>query len=973
MTPERWQHIKTIVQTVLTLSEPKRNEYITYACREDGELRSEIEKLLQAIEKSEEARFMDRLNIERENLSADLSDQWHAISSRIDLIGKQIGLYKITELLGTGGMGSVFKAERSDGNFNQTVAIKLIRKGFESDENIKRFQMEQEILARLRHHNIAQLYDGGFTTDGTPFLVMEYVNGTPIDEYCNEHKLTIDERIDLFKNVCSAVQHAHSNLVIHRDLKTKNIFVTREGFVKILDFGVAKLLNPGFTDLTLLETQPGQKFWTPHYASPEQVKGESITIATDVYALGILLYKLLTDSYPLDLRGKNLAEVEKLITEYQPVLPSRAIKNNDPGQCAYLRNTSPPELRKTLLGDLDALVLKAIRKNANYRYSTVEQLLDDIDRYQKKLPLSARKGTVRYRISKFTRRNKTVLTGASLILFLVLTMGIYHVVRLAEERNIAQQEAAKAQATQDYLVGLFTAADPAENRGEPFTIQEIVERGIHRLTENFGDQPEVHSEMLKVLGRVEQALGDYTLSAELLDEALHMTRDLHGENHPDVADVAALLGDVLRWKGEFDRAESLLREALEIRRGYFTGDHADIAINMDRLARTLEMKGELEESENLYRNALAMRERLFGENSDAVSANLNNLGWLLHQKGNHTEAETTLRRSLEIKEQLLEPPHPAIASTLSNLAVVLRSLRNHEEAEKFAEQALEQEIKLHGEDHPRVTTALNNRSLILLDLGHYQEAETVYRHILENNRRQLGPDHIYVGFSLSGLAIALIGDGRSEEALPYLEEALEVTRNAVGEEHRYYAMSLALKGEALIIQDPIGAVSIYKQSIQIFERTAGDHPGMARALIGLGRAYAAGNETDLAETAFYEALGIQRRVLPAGHTNTIWTLTNLGQLLTDQGRIEEAEHHLREAVEISAERLPAGHWQRIAARVELANYLIASGQTISAQRELDTLLTELQDRTDFHGIRLWKRITELQKSVPEQTPLTADF
>lgn len=959
MNKEHWQTIKSIVSSALTLSGPERDRYITRACRADENLRAEIEQLLISIEKSEQEKFLSQVNIDAKSLVSELTEKWQIKASRKDLIGKKIGPYKLIRQLGEGGMGSVFEAERCDGEFNQTVAIKLIRKGVDTVDNIKRFHMEEEILARLHHPNIAQLYDGGLTEDGNPYLVMEFVNGVPVDDYCFEHYLTVSERIKLFRDVCSAVQYAHGNLIIHRDIKTKNIFVTHEGVVKILDFGVAKLLDPGVTDVTLLKTLPGQKFWTPYYASPEQVTGEIVTVATDVYALGILLYKLLTDTYPFDLDGKSTAEIERMIVESLPVPPSQAVKSANT-ECAARRQLSPSELRKTLTGDLDALVLKAIRKDAKYRYRSVEQLLDDIGRYQNGMPLTARKGTIRYRFSKFANRNKAALSTIAIVLVAVAIMGIYHVFKLTEQRNLAQLESAKALAAQDYLVELFEAADPSENRGEQITVQEIVDRGIAQLEENLSGEPEVHLEMLKVLGRVKQALGDFDHSAELLEEALNSTRELRGDEHADVAATAAMLGEVLRWDGEYDRAESLLREALAIQRGLVREDDAGIASNIHRLARTLEMKGNFDEAEELYNEALAMRERLFGEHSAAVSATLNNMGWLLHQKGNHIESEEFLRRSLVIKEQLLEPPHPDIASTMSNLSVVLRSLRNHEDAENFAEQALEQEIKLHGEDHPRVTTALNNRSLILLDLGHYQEAETVYRHILENNRRQLGPDHIYVGFSLSGLAIALIEDGRNEEALPYIEEALEVTRKAVGEEHRYYAMSLKLKGDALINQDPGGAVSIYDQSFQIFERVAEDHPGIARALTGLGRAYAAGSETDAAEAAFKNALAFQRRVLPAGHPNVILPLINLGQLLTDQGRMDEAEPLLLEAVEISAERLPPGHWQGIAARLELAVCLKANGQTPAAHVEFEKVLTALQGRTDYHAMRLQTRASEFR-------------
>ena len=440
MQKKRWDQIETILDTALTLSGSERTTYISEACAGDDELLREVYEILEAVKASEQTRFLERASAENKELLRDLSSD--SLELPKQLIGTRIGAFKITELLGAGGMGAVYKAEPDYGQFAQQVAIKLLQRGVQSQETLRRFRMEQEILASLKHPNIAQLYDGGLTESGLPYLIMEYVDGVPIDQYCNDHRLTIDERIMLFKEVCSAVQFGHANLVIHRDLKTPNIYVTSEGDVKVLDFGIAKLLDPSLTEQTLLQTRPGQKFWTPQYAAPEQVAGQPVTTATDVYALGVLLYKLLTNTYPFELKGKSMGEVEKIIMEDDPIVPSRAIEqSHQPKKNANKRQVTQVELKKILSGDLDALILKALRKEPEYRYNSVDQLIEDLERYQKGLPMVARKDTVRYRVGKFFRRHKMGILVSTIILFIISGLTGFYTWRIAQERDEATLQA----------------------------------------------------------------------------------------------------------------------------------------------------------------------------------------------------------------------------------------------------------------------------------------------------------------------------------------------------------------------------------------------------------------------------------------------------------------------------------------------------------------------------------------------------
>ncbi|MDX1640679.1 MAG: serine/threonine-protein kinase [Balneolaceae bacterium] len=973
LTKDRWIQIDNLFQEVLDQSPETRHQYLHDVCGSDTELREHIEKLLQIHNESEKI-LGDSIDAFAAPLVPGLLDEAGEIDQDGNEIGSLVGSYEILKKIGRGGMGAVYLARKTDAPYEKKVALKLVRSGLDSADILRRFRNEGQILASLEHKSIARLYDGGVHEDGRPYFVMEYVEGEPIDRYCDTRRLTINERLNIFKDVCEAVHFAHQNLVVHRDIKPANVLITEDGLVKLVDFGIAKLLDSGGMDEPS-KTQTGIKLLTPEYASPEQIQGKTITTSADVYSLGVLLYLLITGRKPYRFDTNSMLEIERVISEAEPVRPCDAVVGKslyspkiteptfDPETSAQLRAKDLTNLVKELRSDLEKIVLKALRKEPERRYRSVLEFAEDLENYLTGRPVQARPATFRYRAQKFVIRNYVgVLAAAVAILSVLGGLGIalWQADVAKAERDIAQNEAAKAKAAQEYLVNLFEAADPAQSEGREITAHEIVEKGIEQLEENLSNQPDVHAEMLKVLGRVELALGDFDQSTELLDEALQKKRELYGDDHIEIAKTASILGEVLRWDGEFERSETLLREALDIHRRLIRDDHVEVAVNIDRLARTLEMRDKLDESEELYREALAMRERLSGENSDAVSANLNNLGWLLYQKGKLEEAEEYLRRSLQIKNRIMDSPHPAISSNLSNLSVVLRAKGSYLEAEEFAEQAVEQEINLYGDDHPRVTTALNNQTLILLDLGRYSEAAENYRMILENNRRQLGENHLYVGFSLSGLGRALTEDGRSEEALPLYDEALEIYQNSVGDQHRYYGMSLALKGEALYYQDLQESEQVLEESVEIIKLAVGnDHPNLAKAMTSLGRTQFANGNIEAAESTISEALEIQRRVLPGTNANTVWTLINLGQVLSAQNRYDEAEAVLYEAVEMASSVLPQSHWQSLTARLELASCLAKNGHESDTNIEIKKIFTELQGRTDFHAIGLKSRAEEL--------------
>lgn len=719
------------------LSGQEKESYLISACHESPDLYNEVQELLQSIEKSDKENFLEPLSRGYQEIIADMGDDTKKSGTDKTFIGKEFGAYRITECIGEGGMGAVYKADRTGGDFHHTVAIKLIKQGLNSKENIRRFKIEREVLAGLNHPNIAQLYDGGINSEGVPYLVMEFVDGIPIDQYCNEHHLTIDERLTLFKDVCSAIQYAHNNLVIHRDLKNQNVFVNRNGVVKILDFGVAKLLTTPLDGSTLLTTQPGQRFWTPQYAAPEQVKGATITTATDIYMLGVLLYKLLTNAYPLNLKEKNLVEIGKAIQEETAIAPSKRIQQSTLKLCASQRCITPLELIKTLDGDLDALILKAIRKEPNYRYHSVGQLLDDLDHYNNNLPLIARNDTVKYRLRKLYRRHKMEIMAVAAFLVLIIGSVTFYSYSITAERAVTLQErdravteAEKAEQVTRFLIELFENANPMVTQNREITAGELLELGSKRAA-MLDDQPEIRAQMLHTIGTAFYALGrldeansvfqeqtdilrgylgethhtvatginelgwirlvqgNYADATELFEEAIRLQRGTVDEADPNLAKSLHGLGLALNGEGQTARAEELLKKAIEMRREFFVDDHADLAHVINDMGIIMLGKGDYSSAEEYFRDAITMRENVFGPLHPLVADSRKQLAGILILTGNLTEAEEILINVIENQTRVLEENHPEVAGSYHTLAIILKEMERFDEAALYSHKAVE--------------------------------------------------------------------------------------------------------------------------------------------------------------------------------------------------------------------------------------------------------------------------------------------
>ncbi len=779
MNARRWQEVQELFDLAATRDPSQRGFFLERACDGDSELRREVESLLAA----------DVAGDSR--LDQPLFSLPDAVEPKIE--GRRIGPYKVVREIGRGGLGAVYLAERTD-QFRQRVALKLIKRGMDTDEVIRRFRVERQILANLEHANIARLLDGGTTDDGLPFFVMERVIGEPLDRYCDAGKLSIKARLELFLEVCSAVHYAHQNLVVHRDLKPKNILVNADG-PKLLDFGIAKLLAPeGAPPETL--TRQGAMPMTPMYASPEQTRGMPVTTATDVYSLGVILYELLTGHSPYPLDGRGLDEHIRRIREDQPKKPSTAVRRRQQGSAAAgdiseslesiseTHGSSPKKLQRRLAGDLDSIVLKALHKRPEDRYSSVERMSDDIRHHLGGLPVRAREGTVLYRTAKFLGRNRWRLVAA-LAAVLAIVGAVAKQLQTARQmeraevdRRLAAERAEEAHTQSgirsQLLDNLFMAADI--DRNEKFTVRELLDRGQQRIRADLSG--EHLATQLEILGML---YGELTLRVEagaLLGEVLQLRRDLYDGDHRL---LARELNNLAAWHyrgGEYEQAEKLYQQALEMRaRLGHTG--VDLAKVMSNLASTLMQRGEYQRAEELYRRVLEIRRQAYGPEDLDVAKSLRSLGNLLYLRGDFEHAEPLLRETLRIRLLHFGERHKQVAMARSSLARVLHGQGKLAEAAAMFHQVLGVRRQLMGEGGHSVAVTRKDLASVLLSQGEIAEAEESLRQALATLSEK--PDSWDLAEVRNLQGACLVKQGRYEEAEPLLREStlrLEQLRGA---------------------------------------------------------------------------------------------------------------------------------------------------------------------------------------------------
>lgn len=882
-----WRRTEELFQQAGALPEGERRAFLLLSCDGDLDWVLEIEGLLDA-----ESRADERI----EGVIAGTIQ----LAAREEIAPRQgpsqVGPYKILRELGRGGMSTVYLAERSDEHYRKLVALKVVKRGMDTGEILRRLRQERQILAQLEHPHISSLLDGGNTDEGLPYFVMEYVDGEPIDEYCRRLGLSVQKRLDLFRDVLSAVAYAHRNLVVHRDLKPANILVTGKGEVKLLDFGIAKLLDPEQA-AEFGATAAALRFFTLDYASPEQILGKPLNTVSDVYSLGVLFYEMLTGRRPHEgvspEAAVSRAELEEAICQVDPRPPSERIEGDD---------VEAKGLRRTLQGDLDAIALNALRREESRRYPSVERFAEDLRRYLEGLPVTARPDSVAYGAGKFLVRHRLVVGGAVAAGLTVASLVTFYTVRLASERNRAQIESVKSSQVASFLTGLFEHADPGRTRGDKVTARELLNQGSARIEAELADQPEVQAELMDLMGSVYLDLGLYKEADPMLRVSEDLRRERFGETEAEVVSSRLHRGQWLHAVGSYEEAEALFRELLRVQ----TSEGAGARSQRDRIlvayADLLFDQGRPEEAEALFRQALEFRRHLYGEEHPLVATSLNDLGAAFSNRGKLEEGEDLLRQALDIRRRLLGENHPDLAETLSNLGV-LRSRRDDaDEAVRLLEDALAIRRRLYGDAHPSLANILNNLGAICRLRGDLEIAVEYLSEALEIFREFQGEEHPAYADCLANLARTVQLSGDREAAVDLQRQALEAARRAYSEENEKWVYVLQYLGDALADQgDRLGAEEVYR-----------------------------------------EALEVRRRLYPGGHWRISFPLLRLGQLRLAAGDAAGAERMLRESLSIRQSFRP-DHWRTAQAKSWLGSCWVLLGRQGEGVGLLEGAVMELQE------------------------------
>lgn len=775
MEAERWRQIEDIFQSALDCDTATRATLLDSTCSGDPELRKEVESLLasyQADVLTNAHMFHEGMALFEDHIGLRMEDH-------------KLGPYRIVKQIGRGGMGVVYLAARADEAFEKLVAIKILPRGLEGEDILRRFRSERQILASLDHPNITRLLDGGTTTDGSPYLVMEYIEGEPIDQYCNAHNLNVSNRLRLFQQVCAAVSYAHRNLVVHRDIKSSNVLVTTEGVPRLLDFGIAKLLTPGSlpSDPTMTALHP----MTPEYASPEQVRGEPVTTASDVYSLGVLLYRLLTGFRPYRadaVSGKALAHA---ICEEEPARPSVAVlraaevdKETIPSAfTTNLPEGSVEKLSRRLASDLDNIVLMAMRKEPARRYASADQLSDDISRHLNDLPVIARPDTRGYRLNKFIRRNRTAVTAAAIVVVtLIAGLGVtlwqVHVAR--QQRDLARIEHAKADRMNAFLKEMisYSGVSPiSPGHRHDATVADMLGAAAGRVEKELSDQPEVKAEMLATIGGTYVGLANYDLAARYLQQAYDLDVRVYGADSLQTAGVMHPLGGLCYMTGDYAGAGVWFHKALPIYRKHANDPELEMPLLVGFLsdaafaARAL---GNLDEAESLWREALIYGPRLPPENHAQTITPKTFLAQLYLSRGDIPKADAL---ASEASSELRAWGRDlfGLGQSLIDLGSIRRAEHRYSEAESLIQEGTGFYAQVQGANHPNVAYGLTSLAWAYYDDGKYDLAEESARKAFKIVEPLPNGSHYRPGV-YGPLGLTLCKTGRAREGERLLREAL---------------------------------------------------------------------------------------------------------------------------------------------------------------------------------------------------------
>lgn len=950
MDPSLWKRAEVLFAACVDMPAADRPAFLDEACEGDSALRALVDDLLAG------DRIEDPVSATLERAAADVGagqdNAW---------VGREVGAYTLTEKIAAGGMGVVFRGRRSDTAYDQQVAIKLLTSSLVTGELRRRLLVERQILANLNHPNICRLLDGGETGDGVPYLVMELIDGVPITEYCDRERLGIRARVELARQVCDAVQFAHRNLVVHRDIKPGNILVTDEGVPKLLDFGIAKLLDPMAVPGGSHTTVEGFRMLSPRYASPEQVLGSAVTTASDTYSLGMLLYELLCGSDPFA-RDEAESENGRLpAPDFEhPARPTRRLSQRQQApEIAACRGTTEAGLERALRGDLETIVMKAIRAEPEHRYATARELADDLERFRDDRPVLARPPTAGYLVSRFWRRHRGASVAALVAaVSLLLGAGAATVgfVQARQAEQVAADEARSAEAVADFLVSLFDEANPDVSAGEPRSVREILDIGAGKVNSELADSPMIQIEVLGTLGSAYKSLEELAEARAIFERALMLRRTHTPRDYENIVITLSEIGDIARIDDDMLEARRFLEEAMTLANRHFDEPTVALADVANNLALVLEHSGEHDAAMTMMKQALAYRRQLYPTPHGKISTGLHNVGWLLSRNGDLNEAERYLREAIDMRKAVYGEVHPRVGTTTMVLSRVQSLQGDLAGAAASAQAAYDIATAVYPDGHIEISFALFEVAVAREKAGALQEAAEMYRQVAVMDRELAGVISNDLAFSLKAWARTLVDLGRYEEAERALTESMAIfeqleedTARSEFDADNQYARLLVRSGRPEAALEHLGAAPpAFEIAEPGYRMWVEHHLVRAEARLALGQLTEARRLVDEALAALATVPENRRR----RHAEALHVGARIAMASGDP---VEAERLLVLALARFADRWPDDYWPAALARADLARAACLQGDGNRSATLLAATLPVLQDRlgTTHPATQFW--------------------